>query len=70
MRSDLFLIATGLASQALALPACDGDGCEKPANDQQAKDRADAVKAAFQTAWNGYSEYVCAIAESRVDSGS
>ena len=55
MRSETFLIAAGLAAQALALPAGDDNG---GGNYAESKKRANAVKDAFQTAWDGYSKYV------------
>lgn len=59
MRSPLFLTAATFAAQAVALPAGDGHkGDGKADFSQEAKARADAVKAAFQTAWDGYYEYV------------
>jgi len=59
MRSPLFLTAATFAAQAVALPAGDGNkGNGKAAYEQETRRRADAVKAAFQTAWDGYYECV------------
>jgi hypothetical protein len=59
MRSPLYFTATTFAAQAVALPTGDGGrGNGKAAYEQETQRRADAVKAAFQTAWDGY--YECA----------
>lgn len=59
MRSPLLLTAATLAAQAAALPAGDGyKGNVKGESREETKTRADAVKAAFQTAWDGYYECV------------
>jgi hypothetical protein len=61
MRSPLFLTAATLAAQAVALPTGEGHReNRKGESEQEAKTRADAVKAAFQTAWDGYYECVFA----------
>lgn len=59
MRSPLLLTAATFAAQAVALPA--GDGIKRYQNstyEEETKRRADAVKAVFQTAWDGYYQYV------------
>jgi mannosyl-oligosaccharide alpha-1,2-mannosidase len=45
-------LALALAGHANALP-----GSVKRAQDEQASQRAAAVKEAFQTGWNGYKQY-------------
>ena len=60
MRSPLILTAATLAAQAVALPA--GVTYKRHPNEtyeQETKRRAEFVKAAFQTAWDGYYECVC-----------
>jgi len=64
MRSPLLLTAATFAAQAVALPAGDGNsGYGKPNYEQETRRRADAVKAAFQTAWDGY--YQCVSCSER-----
>lgn len=59
MRSPLVLTAVAFAAQAVALPAGDGNkGNGKASYEEETRRRADAVKDAFQTAWNGYYECV------------
>jgi hypothetical protein len=61
MRSPIFLTAATFAVQAVALPTGEGrKESRKGESEQEAKTRADAVKAAFQTAWDGYYELVFA----------
>jgi hypothetical protein len=61
MRSPLFLTAATLAAQTVALPTGEGHREDrKGESEQEAKTRADAVKAAFQTAWDGYYKFVFA----------
>lgn len=61
MRTSLFLLANALAVNALALPQGKGDGRKgkgQGISRDEARDRADAVREAFQTAWDGYSQCV------------
>jgi hypothetical protein len=62
MRPPLFLTAATLAAQAMALPAGDWNkGYGKGESRHEARTRADAVKAVFQTAWDGYYEWVLSV---------
>ena len=56
MRSPLVLTAATLAAHAVALPAGVNN---KRYQNSTSEQRADAVKAAFQTAWDGYYKCVC-----------
>ena len=59
MRLPLVLTAATLAAQAVALPAVASKKRHQNSTyEQETKRRADAVKAVFQTAWDGYYEYV------------
>ena len=59
MRSPLILTAATLAAQAVALPASvNNKRYDNSTSEQDPKKRAEAVKAAFQTAWDGYYKYV------------
>jgi len=59
MRSPFVLTAATLAAQAVALPASvNNKRHQNSTYEQETKRRADAVKEVFQTAWDGYYEYV------------
>ncbi|GAB7324240.1 hypothetical protein MBLNU13_g07593t1 [Cladosporium sp. NU13] len=58
MRSPLIVTAATLAAQAVALPAAvNNKRFDNSTFEQDPKKRAEAVKAAFQTAWDGYYKY-------------
>lgn len=56
MRSlSLFLAALGLTGSAMAFPLAGSEAALRSRSNNQQK--ADAVKEAFQHAWNGYMKY-------------